>query len=481
MAVKSATNGFVWKTMERYGVLGIQFVLQLVLARILEPEVYGVVAIVLMFISFSNVFIQKGFNIALVQRKQVDDNDVSSVFWFSLIIASFFYSVIFLFAPLIAGFFNEQSLTGLLRVMSLSLFPGVYSSIQEAILRRNINFKVVFFASILSVGISGGVAIWLAYKGFGVWTLAVQQLLYSILVVLLQYYQCRWQPKLYFSIQRIRYFWTFGWKVLITSLVDEIFVELRTLVIGKFYAKTDLSFYNRGRQFPNLLINSINGSLQSVLLPRFSSIQDDKKSMGELLQKCVSTTYFVLLPLLVLLGCTAEQFVPLILTRKWMPCVPFLQLFCVYYACYPICTSCAQVLLAKGRSDIVMKVEITRKILDITVLIISFSFGAYYIALGAVAVEVLSVPLYVLPVLKQVDYSFKSQIVELFPVFMFSSVIAVISLSLAKLNIPLFLILMLQCGISITFYICLCWIFKCKAQQYFIEYFRQVVHFKNRK
>lgn len=479
MAVKSATNGFIWKTMEQYGVLGIQFVLQLVLARILEPEVYGVVAIVLMFISFSNVFIQKGFNIALVQRKQVDDNDVSSVFWFSLIIASFFYSVIFIFAPHIAVFFNEQSLTGLLRVMSLSLFPGVYSSIQEAILRRNINFKVVFFAGIFSVGISGGIAIWLAYKGFGVWTLAVQQLLYSILVVLLQYYQCRWQPKLYFSIQRIRYFWSFGWKVLVTNLVDEVFVELRTLVIGKFYAKTNLSFYNRGRQFPNLFINSINGSLQSVLLPRFATIQDDKKSMGELLQKCVSTTYYIILPILVLLGCTAEQFVPLILTEKWMPCVPFLQLFCVYYACYPICTSCAQVILAKGRSEIVMKVEITRKILDITIIVISFSFGAYYIALGAVAVEVLSVPLYVLPALKQVDYSLKSQFVDLLPVIIFSFIIAVISICLARLNMPLLVILLLQYGSSITIYLCLCWIFKCRAQQYFMEYFRQIVHLKN--
>lgn len=478
MAIKSATNGFIWKTMEQYGVLGIQFVLQLVLARILEPEVYGVVAIVLMFIAFSNVFIQKGFNIALVQRKNVDDNDVSSVFWFSLIIALFFYSIIFVFAPHIAEFFNEQSLTGLLRVMSLSLFPGVYSSIQEAILRRNINFKVIFFASILSVGISGGIAIWLAYKGFGVWTLAVQQLLYSILVVLLQYYQCKWIPRLFFSIQRIRYFWSFGWKVLITSLVDEIFVELRTFVIGKLYAKTDLSFYNRGRQFPNLLINSINGSLQSVLLPRFAAIQDDKRSMGELLQKCVSTTYYVLLPLLVLLGCTAKQFVPLLLTDKWLPCVPFLQLFCVYYACYPICTSCIQVILAKGRSDIVVKVEIIRKILDITVLIISYSHGAYYIALGAVVVELLSVPLYVLPAIKQVDYSLKSQLGDLLPIFVFSLIIAFLSIYIAKLNMSVFLILSLQYITSITIFICLCWIFRCQAQQYFMEYLRQIVHYK---
>lgn len=466
MAQKNATVGFAWKTMEQYGVMGIQFILQLMLARILEPEVYGVVAIVMMFIAFSNVFIQKGFSTALVQKKEISKEDISSVFYVSLVIAAFFYSLIFFSASAIAGFFNMPELVGLLRVMCIGLFPGVYSSIQNALLRRDINFKVAFFASTISVSVSGGVAIWMAYHGYGVWALAAQQLIYCFLVVIVQYFQCRWYPMLHCNLNRVKYFWSFGWKVLVTGLINEIFVELRTMIIGKMYTKADLSFYNRGRQFPHLLMNSINGSLQAVLLPKFSTVQDNKTVICNMLKISISTSYFVLMPILVMLAFCAEPLVSVILTDKWLPCVPFLQLYCLYYVAWPLTSSCTQAIYAVGHSGIIMKLEGFRKTLDVLALLISVQFGALWIAVGAVLVELITFPLFVLPLRRLIGYSVWKQVRELIPVMAMSFLVYAITIGIGILALCPVTKLLLQVGFSIILYTSLSLTFQVEAGRY---------------
>lgn len=460
MKKSSVTQGFLWKTMEQYGVMGIQFILQLFLARILEPEVYGVVAIVIMFIAFSNVFIQKGFATALVQSKEISQEDISSVFYVSILIALFFYACIFVCAPSIARFFNMPELTWLLRVMCLTLFPGVYSSIQNALLRREINFKVVFFASTISVGVSGGVAIWMALNGAGVWSLAVQQLLHGFLVVFVQYYQCRWHPVLHCSLSKVKRFWAFGWKVLVTGLIDEIFVEMRTFIIGKFYTKLDLSFFSRGRQFPHLLMNSVNGSLQAVLLPRFSSIQNNKVQMSNVLISSITTSYFVLLPLLVLLACSAEPLITVLLSEKWLPCVPYLQLYCLYYAAWPFTTSSMQAIYAVGHSDVILKIEIIRKVLDVAVLLVSVRYDVFWIAAGAVAVEVITIPLYVQPARMFISYSIREQLKELFPTSFNSMLVGLVVIYLGMIPLASFSLLIVQCIAALFLYVTLAWLFQ---------------------
>lgn len=448
--------------MEQYGVLGLQFVLQVILARILAPEIYGMVAIVCIFIGFSNVFIQRGFSTALVQRKAIGKKDVSSVFYCSLMIATVLYAILYFCAPLVAEFFKMPELEKLLRIMCLSLFPGVYSSIQNALLRRDLNFKVVFLASTISVCISGGIAIWMAYHGFGVWALAFQQLIYSFLVVVVQFCFCRWVPMLYFSLSRVSYFWSFGWKVLVTGFIDELFVEVRAFVIGKMYTARDLSFFNRGKQFPQLLMNSINGSLQAVLLPRFSSMQDDKEKIRSTLKSSISIIYFILLPLLVILACCAQPLISVLLTDKWLPCVPYLQLYCLFYACWPFCTSCMQAIYAISRSDVVLKVEVIRKVFDATALLISVFYGVFWIAIGAVVVELISMPLYIYPSRKLLNYSLRAQIKELLPAVVISAVMAAIMLVIGRLDFSPIVILVGQVSIGLIVYVSLSLVFQKK-------------------
>lgn len=465
----SGVSGIIWKTMERYCVLGIQFVLQIVLARIIDPDAYGVIAIAGIFIGLSSVFVQKGFALSIVQRKETSQDDVSSVFFISLFIAAFFYALIFLISPWVADFFEMPQLKSLLRVMAVCIFPGAYSSIQNALLSRQINFKAVFFASTTSVSVSGGIAIILALKGAGVWALVFQHVTNSFVVVTMQYIQLRWKPKLVLNLHSVSKYWKFGWKVLLQGLIDELFVEMRTFVIGKAYTTTDLSFYNRGRHFPHLLMNSINGSLSSVLLPVFSKIQDNKEAMSSLLRTAIRSSCFILFPLLTIIACCAHNLVLVLLTEKWLPCVVYIQLFCIYFATWAITTPEARAILALGRSGLVLKLEIVRKIFDILSIIIALRLGVFAIALSAVAVQLISVLLYVSPTKRHIGYSFRQTISDLTPIMLLSIVVGGIVIGLGMIVNNSIICLILQVCIGIIVYIILARLFRLSSYSYLVS------------
>lgn len=459
----SAVNGMLWKTLEQYGVLGIQFVLQVIIARILDPAAYGVIAIVTVFIALSNVFIQNGFSVALVQRKQIDEEDISSVFHFSMAIAVFFYLLIFFSSPFIASFFDMSDLDLLLKVMAICLFPQTYSSIQNALLRRKINFKAVFVSSMTSVGVSGAIAIVAAHMGLGVWALALQQIIYSFLVVATQFFLLRWIPTFTLNINKVLSFFSFGWKVLVTSLVDELFTELRSLVIGKYYSSSDLSYFNRGKQYPNLLMRSLNGSLQAVLLPKLSKQQEDTSAQHSIIRRSISVSAYVMFPLLTLLAVSATPMVTWMLTEKWLPCVIFIQLHCVYYATWPITTTNIQALYAIGKSEVVLKAEIFRKTVDLIVLLATIKYGVIAIAIGAVLVSIISIPIYVIPSQKYVKYKVRWQINDIMAPLMMSVAMGTIVYFVRYLNCNSFVIFCIQISTGFFLYITMSHIFKVGA------------------
>lgn len=401
---ESAVKGMFWKTLEQYSILGIQFILQIIIARLLEPSAFGIIAIVIVFITISNVFIQNGFAVALVQRKEIDREDVSSVFHFSMIVATLFYVIMFCSSGFISSFFSMPELDPLLKVMALSLFPQTYCSIQTALLRRQMDFKSIFKTSIIAVSISGAIAIVAAYQGLGVWALAMQQMIYCFALAFALYFHTKWVPLLVFKAQRLKEYFSFGWKVLVTNLVDEAFNELRSIVIGRCYSSADLSFFNRGKQFPNLLMKSINGSLQAVLLPKLSKNQDNRAKLFDIMHQTISVSSFVMFPLMTLLAISATPMVEWMLTEKWLPCVLFIQWHCLYYATWPVTTTNAQALYAIGRSDVVMKAELIRKVLDIAVLFVTLTYGVIGITIGSVVVSLLTVPIYLLPAQRCIGY-----------------------------------------------------------------------------
>lgn len=415
---KDAITGFFWKTIEQYGFFLAQFFLQIFLARILEPNDYGIVAIANVFIALSNVLIQTGFATAIVQRKTIDNYDISSIFWASELIALLLYVVLYFFAPCVGAFYDIPILTLLIRVMSLTFFMNGYISIQNALIRRNLMFKDSFFINSLAVAISGLCGIVSAVYGLGVWSLVIQQITFSFLTIVLSVRIVHWKPMLYFKFLRVKGMLNFGAIVIAKSLLDELFVSCRSLLVGKIYTSADLSFYNRGQSFPGLILKGINGSISAVLLPTMSKIQENKNDVKKLLRRSISCSAFFMFPILTIIFVSSPNIVTVLLTDKWLPAVIFIRIFCIYYATWPIITLNQQTLYALGKPDIVFRLSVVGQILNFIVLLITLNIGVVSIAIGAAVVSGVVMVICMINCGRLTDYSIIEQINDICPIIM---------------------------------------------------------------
>ena len=467
-----------WKFIERMGVQGIQFIVQIVLARILLPQDYGLISLVTIFIAIANVFVQSGFNTALIQKKDADEVDFSSVFYLSLGVATIIYIIIFVGSPLVSVFYNEPELTKILRVLAITLFFGAFNSIQNAVVAKRMQFKKLFFSSLGASLISGIIGIILAYLEFGVWALVFQQIFSQVSITIILWFTVKWRPMIVFSIERVKGLFNYGSKILASSLIDTIYMNLRSLVIGKIYTREVLGIYNRGEQFPQVIVNNINGSIQSVMLPTLSSEQDNKEKIKSMVRRSIVTSSFIIFPALVGLSAMAEPVVRLLLTDKWLPCVPFLQIFCFIYALMPIHTANLQAINAIGRSDIFLKLEIYKKVIGIIILIITIPYGIYAIAWGSLVGSILSSFINAYPNLKLINYSYKEQLQDVIPSFVISIIMGVIVYSINLLHMNILLTLIMQIIVGISVYITISYMFKLECFCYLINIMKDLLNNK---
>ena len=468
-----------WKLMERGGTQGIQFIVQIVLARILVPNDYGIIALIAIFITLANVFVQSGFNTALIQKKDANEADFSSVFYLSLSVATLLYGVIFFTAPLIASFYRISQLTLVLRVLAITLFFGAFNAIQNAVVAKTMQFKKLFFSSLGAVLISGIGGIVLAYIGFGVWALVAQQLLNQFSITVILWFTVKWRPRLIFSFERVKGLFSYGWKLLASSLLDSLFMNLRSLIIGKIYNPATLGFYNRGDQFPQLIVSNINGSIQSVMLPALSSQQDNKQRVKDMVRRAIVTSSFIIFPLMFGLAASADSIVGILLTDKWLPCVPFLQIFCASYALWPIHTANLQAINALGRSDIFLKLEIIKKVIGLIILGISLFYGVYAIALGMLVIGIISTFINAYPNLRLLNYGYKEQVKDVMPSLLISLIMGVIVYTIKWINMTALPTLILQICTGGCVYIGIANIFKLEPYMYLMTTFRDT--FKRKK
>ena len=472
-------SSLFWKMMERFGTQGIQLVVQIVLARLLIPEDFGTVAIVMVFISLAQVFVQSGFNTALIQKKDADNEDFSSVLYLSLIIATGLYGLIFLVAPHIADFYGDSILTPVLRVLSLTLLFGAFNSIQNAHIARNMMFKKLFYSSLGSIVLSGIIGVVSAYAGLGIWALVLQQLTNQISITVIMWFTVKWRPLLSFSLNKVTNLFSFGWKLLVSSLLNTVYMELRTLLIGRFYSASILGYYNRGQQFPKLIVSNIDGTIQSVMLPTLSANQDNRKRIKEMMRRAIVSSSFLIFPLMMGMAVIAEPLVIIVLTDKWLPAVPFLQIFCASYALMPIHTANLQAINAMGRSDIFLKIEIIKKIIGLIILGISLPFGVYAIALGQIFSSIVGTFINAYPNRQLLNYSYKEQWLDIMPSLLISLIMGLIVYLFNYLSIPAWQILILQIVSGSIIYIVLAKIFKVESFTYLVGTIKQLM--KSRK
>lgn len=471
----SIAGALGWKLFERFGVQGVQFVLQIILARILSPEHYGVLSLMVIFTTLANVFIQNGFNTALIQNKDVTEEDYSSVFWVSLLIASLIYGVIFFCAPLIGAFYQMPTLVMPLRVLALVLFPGALNSVQLAKVSREMNFRKVFTSNIAGIVISGGVGIAMAYANYGLWSLVVQYLLNILIACLVMRFTVKWKIRLICNLHRVRVLFRFGWKLLVSSLIDTLYQDLRSIIIGKKYDSGTLGHYNRGKNFPQFIITAVNGTVQSVILPAMSAEQDDSKKLKTLTRSSISISGYILFPLMAGLAAVAAPMVDVLLTEKWLPCVPYLQIYCFTLAFTPVHMCNLQAINAMGRSDVFLKLEILKKTIGITALTIAvMCFDTpIAIAMTGVFTTLISCVINAAPNKKLIGYSYFEQMRDLIPSFAAAVVMLIATHSLVLLPFNSLLTLAIQIPTGIIVYLVLSILFKLPAFKLLITMIRQ--------
>lgn len=450
----SILKSLAFKFLERCGYQGIAFIIQLILARILLPSDYGVITMLTVFIAISQVFVQSGLNTALVQRKDTTEDDFTYVFWVSLIIAIVLYLILFASSKFIATFYSMPQLSSVLKVLALILIPGAFNSIQNAKVQREMKFKQLLYCTIISAVISGIVGITMAYEGFRFWALVGQQLTNQIMICITLMFFIKWHPKMKFNFSRVKIFFSFGWKILVSGLIDTIYQNLTNLVVGKKYSSETLGFYNRGNQFPNLFVTNINGSIQAVMLPALSKQQDDKTKMKNMMRRSIMVSSYVLFPFLMGLAVCAEPLICLLLTEKWLPCVPYLRIFCFIYAFWPIHTANLQAISALGRSDKYLQLEIAKKIFGVIILFITvFCFKTpMAIAIGSALTSIISCFINAHPNKKLINYSYGEQLRDMIPAVIVSAIMGACVYLVTFIPVSNIVTLLIQIPLGIIVY-----------------------------
>jgi teichuronic acid exporter len=474
-------KSLAWKLLERGGSNGISFIMQLVLARLLLPSDYGIVALVSVFIAIAAIFVQSGIGTSLIQKKEIDNLDISSVFYLSLSIALFLYFILFITAPWIASFYENQSLIKVTRVLSLTLIIGSFNTVQTALLSRNMQFRSLFFCNVGASIFSGIAGITLAYLGFGVWALVIQQLVRELGVTLILFVVVSWKPTLNFSIQKVKELYSFGWKLMASSLLTTVYQNLRNLVIGKKFSPSTLGYYNKGSSFPAFLITNVSGSIQSVLFPALAAHQDDLERIKLMTRRSVSTSSFLVFPMMVGIMAVAKPLVLIVLTDKWLASVPFLQIVAVAYAFRPISAANLQALNALGRSDIYLRLQIIKRVMGLSILAVSLFFGIYGIVIGEVIADVASFFVNVYPNRKILKYGYREQAKDILPSFILSLAMGVVVYLITLLSFSPLMTMSIQIVVGVVFYFSVAWLLKLECFTYLIETVKPIVKTRYKK
>lgn len=445
---KSVISNFIWRFAERSGAQLVTFVVSIVLARLLMPEDYGTIALVTVFTTIMQVFVDSGLGTALIQKKDADDLDFSSVFYFNFVVCIILYLVMFFAAPLIASFYNMPELTPVVRVISLTIvFSGV-KGVQQSYVSRNMLFKRFFYATLGGTIFSAFLGIAMAYAGFGVWAIVAQQLSNTAIDTLILWITVKWRPKLMFSWNRLKGLLSFGWKMLCSALLDTVYGNLRNLLIGKIYSSSDLAFYNQGDKFPKLIVSNINTSIDSVLLPAMSKEQDDKDRVKKMTRRSIMVSCYIMAPLMIGLASCASNVVTIVLTEKWLPCVFFLQIFCITYMFYPIHTANLNAIKAMGRSDLFLKLEIWKKVIGLILLLATLFISVKAMAYSLLISTLTSMIINSWPNKKLLNYSFIEQMKDILPSILLAIGMGVVVYLIGFLPVPTLPLLLIQviCG-----------------------------------
>lgn len=448
-------GNLIWKFAERISAQLISMIVSIILARLLEPSHYGTVSIVMIFITLANVFVSDGLGSALIQKKNATAVDFFSVLYFNLGLSCILYFILFFSAPFISRFYGAgyEILTPVLRVLGLRIILTAVNSVQQAYVSRKMIFRNFFLATLTGTIISAIVGIYMAYSGYGVWALVAQYLVSTGVSTIVLFFTLRTRPQLVFSFSSLKELLPYGMRILGAGLLVTGYQELRALIIGKVYSSADLAFYDKGRSFPNLIVTNINTSISAVLFPQMSKDQDDLTRIKATTRNSIRFSSYIMCPMMLGLAAVAEPFIELLLTDKWIACVPLLRLFCIIYLFQPIHAANMQAIKGIGRSDIYLKLEIIKKVIELVVLLAVMWISVEAIVIGMAVCTTLFTLVNAYPNTKLLDYKFKEQMLDILPNLLMSGIMFGIVYLIGFVPISIIAKLLLQILTGIGVYV----------------------------
>lgn len=465
----SVIINFLWRFAERVSSQVVQFVVSAVLARLLDPEDFGTIALVLVFTQILQVFVDSGLGAALVQKKDADDIDFSSVFYFNLVWCAIMYAIAFFGAPAVGAFYGNAELIPLTRVLATTILISSIRNVQQSYVSRTLQFKRFFWSTLIGTLVSGVVGVAMALNGYGVWALVAQQILNVAVATIVLWFTVRWRPIWAFSLERLGGLVSYGWKILASSLLDTVYNNIRQLLIGKLYTESDLAFYNRGQQIPNIVVLNVNTSIDSVLLPVMAREQDDTSRIRAMCRRSMTISTYIMAPLMMGIAFCAEPLISLIFTDKWLPCVPYLRIFCITYMFWPLHTTNLNAIRAMGRSDLFLKLEIAKKITGFALLISTMHISVMAMAYTLLVNSVLSQIINSWPNRKLLDYRYSEQLKDILPNIILAVVMGFVVYPVSWLPLPTILTLVIQFFLGAIFYLACSAILKFESYDYMKE------------
>lgn len=423
---KQATFGLVWTYAQQFGNQLVGFGVSIILARLLTPAEFGLIGMIAIFVAVGNTLLHSGLNKSLIRSEDLNNEDYSTIFYYNLTVSLIIYFLIFITAPYIAIFYEQPKLTGILRVYCLSFIVTAFSAVQLARLTKKLDFKTQTIISIPSAIVGGGIGIYMAFAGYGVWSLVWSSLFSSILNTVQLWIYSKWSPELCFNTHKFRSHFKYGYKLTISELLDKVFSNIFLIVIGKYFSPAQVGFYTRAETMKQLPVNNLTNALDRVTFPLFVVIQNDDVQLKRVYKKLIKIVVFVLTPVLTFLAVLAEPTFSLLFTDKWLPAVPYFQILCITGVLLPLHSYNLNILNVKGRSDLFLKIEVLKKGLILITLLITVRLGIIPILIGQVIISILAFFVNAQYTGKFIGYSAIQQLKDVLPTFLLSIIVGAI-------------------------------------------------------
>lgn len=473
---KKVLSNMLWRFAERCGAQGVSFIVSVVLARLLAPDAYGIVALITVFTGIMQLFIDSGFKNALVQKREADQLDFSTVFYFNVGVGVALYLLMFALAPAIARYYGKDFMTPYIRVMALTLVLGGVNGVQQALVMKRMIFKRFFYATLTGTLVSAVVGVAMAYRGMGVWALIAQSLTNQLIDTAFLWFTVKWRPSRQFSWTRLKPMFQYGSKLLGSALLNSLTNNLTSLLVGKVYTEEALGYYTKSEHLPGMVVSNLHSAVQSVLFPVLAERQTDRERIKAILHKSLMTSAYCIFPCMIGIAVCAEPLIRLLFTEKWIAMVPYLRLWCFSHAFFLLHTANLQVIQATGRSDIVLKIEVVKQALSLAALLVFLRMGVLPLLAASCLMSFAGFFINAHPNRELVGYGALEQLRDMLPIVALNALMGAAVALAGRLPLPDAPLLAVQVLTGVTVYIAGSRLFRLQIFEFVIKTVKEMLH-----